>query len=312
MQAHSRHSPAVACRCSRQLRANVPAGIVSRHCCGVHPTPRPLDARGGDRPDEEPTIDETAPDIPILEYDPDREALVEPCRQVEPIGAPEHCVPCFFQDVLTGLLEDGRLREIHGMGSEMGRHPLYEMDVDGRRLAVFQPGLTAPFAAAMLEEVICLGCRKFIACGGAGVLIPDVHCGHVIVPTSAVRDEGTSYHYLPPSREVEPSPEAVAAIEEVLNERGVEYLEGKVWTTDAFYRETRGKVERRRSEGCIAVEMEAAAFFAVARFRGITFGQMLYGGDDVSGDEWDHRDWQRNRTARKELLWLAAEACLRL
>ncbi len=68
----------------------------------------------------------------------------------------------------------------------------------------------------------------------------------------------------------------------------------------------------RRSEGCITVEMEAAAFFAVARFRGVTFAQMLYGGDDVSGEEWDHREWHKRRSVREDLLWLAAEACLLL
>lgn len=250
--------------------------------------------------------------IPILEYDPSPTAVIDPSDHIRRIDAPEHCVPCFFQDVIDGLLEQGRLKEIAAMGSEMGRHPLYEMDVDGRRLAVFQPGLTAPFGAAMLEEVICLGCGKFVACGGAGVLLPDIHVGRVIVPTAAIRDEGTSYHYLPPGREVEPTPEALAAIEAVLEERGIRYLKGKVWTTDAIYRETRAKVERRRDEGCIAVEMEAAAFFAVARFRNVPFGQILYGGDDVSGEEWDRRDWQKHGTVREELLWLAAEACLRL
>lgn len=251
-------------------------------------------------------------DVPILEHDPSPTAVIEPSCHIKPIDAPEHCVPCFFQDVIDGLAEQGRLREIAALGSEMGKHPLYEMEVDGRRVAVLQPGLTAPFAAAMLEEIICLGCRKFVACGAAGVLLPDIHVGRVMVPTSAIRDEGTSYHYLPPGREVQPAPEALAAIEAVLTEHRIDYLSGKVWTTDAIYRETRARVERRREEGCIAVEMEAAAFFAVARFRGVTFGQILYGGDDLSGDEWDHRGWQKRGTVREELLWLAVEACLRL
>jgi uridine phosphorylase len=160
--------------------------------------------------------------------------------------------------------------------------------------------------------VIAHGCRKFVACGGAGVLDRDIDAGHIIVPTSAVRDEGASYHYMPPSREVEASAEGVAAIERVLKERGRPYTVGKTWTTDAFYRETPDKVALRRSEGCITVEMEAAAFFAVARFRGVTFAQMLYGGDDVSGEEWDHREWHTRRSVREDLLWLAAEACLLL
>jgi uridine phosphorylase len=271
--------------------------------------------------------------IPILEYDPSERAVVEPGYHIDYTDAPAACVPCFFQDVIDDLRNDGRLTEIASMGSEMGRHPLYELDLagflesdpdcradlgghvepaDARRLAVFQPGLTAPFAAAMLEEVVYMGCRSFVACGGAGVLLPDVDCGHVIVPTSAVRDEGTSYHYLPPGREVEPSPQAVAAIAAVLAERGGPHLSGKVWTTDAFYRETRAKVDARREEGCIAVEMEAAAFFAVAKFRGVTFGQLLYGGDDLSGEEWDHRGWQKRGSVREGLFRLAVEACLRL
>jgi uridine phosphorylase len=143
------------------------------------------------------------------------------------------------------------------------------------------------------------------------VLDREIVVGHVVVPISAVRDEGTSYHYLPPSREVAASSEGVAAIERTLRRHGVPYLLGKTWTTDAFYRETPDKVARRRAEGCHMVEMEAAAFFAVAQFRGVSFAQMLYAGDDVSGAEWDHREWQR-LPVRERLFWLAAEACLEM
>jgi uridine phosphorylase len=251
-------------------------------------------------------------DYPILEFDPESPAVIQPADHIEPIDAPEHCVPCFFYDVINDLREVGRAREIATMGSEMGRHPLYELDFEGSRLAFFQPGLTAPFAAAMLEEVIRLGCRKFVACGGAGVLDASIPVGRFIVPTVAVRDEGTSYHYLPPAREVAANDKAVHAIERVLVSRGIEHIKGKTWTTDAFYRETRDKVKLRREEGCISVEMEAAAFFAVAQFRGVPFGQILYAGDDVSGADWDPRSWQRRREVREQLFWLAAEACVAL
>ena len=141
----------------------------------------------------------------------------------------------------------------------------------------------------------------------------EIAVGQFIVPTSEVRDEGTSYHYLPPSREVQPDPEAVAAIEEVLSAHQIPFRLGKTWTTDAPYRETIEKVKRRRAEGCITVEMEASAFFAVAKFRNIPLGQILYGGDDVSGEaEWDQRDWHSQFDIREQLFWLAAEACLEL
>jgi uridine phosphorylase len=164
----------------------------------------------------------------------------------------------------------------------------------------------------MLEEAIALGCEKFVACGGAGALRRNIHAGTIVVPLSAVRDEGTSYHYLPPSREVKASPEAIQAIEIVLQNHCRDYITAKTWTTDAPYRETRARIQLRLQEGCSTVEMEAAAFFAVARFRNVFFGQLLYAGDDVSGDTWDPRGWGEPIPVREELFWLAVESCLSL
>jgi uridine phosphorylase len=167
-----------------------------------------------------------------------------------------------------------------------------------------------PMAAMILEETVALGGRKFIAIGGAGVLVPEIAVGHLVVPVAAVRDEGTSYHYLPPGREVSPDRRSVQAIEITLKEAGLAYLTGKTWTTDAIYRETVDKINRRKEEGCLVVEMEAATFFAVAVFRGVQFGQILYGGDDLSGEKWDaRRHWTRHQI-REQLFWLAARACL--
>jgi len=225
---------------------------------------------------------------------------------------PEHCVLCFFRDVIEKLGRRPDARLLSERTWECGSYPLYELDLDGRRLAAFHMPVGAPLAVGMLEELIALGCRKFIACGGAGVLDKEIAVGRILVPTMAVRDEGTSYHYLPPSREVAASPEAVAAIEAILKDRGIDYLEVKTWTTDAPYRETPAMVARRRAEGCLTVEMEAAAFFAVARFRGVILAQMLYAGDDVSAADWDTRDWVSRASVRDRLFSLAAEACLRL
>ena len=249
---------------------------------------------------------------PILEFDPARAALIEPKHLHAGIDMPERAVVCFFQDVIATLLRDHKARLLYNLASEIGLHPIYEVTLRGMRLAVFHPGVGAPLAAGLLEEVIALGGRKFIACGGCGVLDSAIALGHVLVPHAAVRDEGTSYHYLPPAREVEASPRAVAAIEQALEAAGTEYLKTKTWTTDALYRETPDKVKRRRAEGCLTVEMEAAAFFAVARFRNVEFGQILYGGDDVGGEVWDGRGWQGHGTAREKLFWLAADSCLRL
>ncbi|MEP7293658.1 MAG: nucleoside phosphorylase [Chloroflexota bacterium] len=247
--------------------------------------------------------------FPILEFDPALEAFIEPGKVLSRLDhLPEYCVLCFFADVISSVC----VESIHHLGSEIGKNPIYVVEREGTRFAVVHPGVGAPLAAAFLEELIALGCRKFIACGGAGVLNPEIALGHLVIPTSAVRDEGTSYHYLPPGREVAASAKGIRAIQETLDAHAVPYVTGKTWTTDAIYRETPVKIARRRDEGCLTVEMEAAAFFAVAQFRGVTFAQILYGGDDLSGDIWDHRDWVRQPSTRETLFWLAAEACLRL
>ncbi|MBE2270037.1 MAG: nucleoside phosphorylase [Anaerolinea sp.] len=224
---------------------------------------------------------------------------------------PEHCVLCFFAEVIQTVCANAE--QVFTLKSEMGRNPVYVIDYEGKRVGVIHPGVGAPLAVGFLEETIALGGKKFIACGGAGVLNRELTVGHAVIPVTALRDEGVSYHYLPPSREVAASAEAVAALQATLDAHGVPYVTGKTWTTDALYRETPGKVARRRDEGCLTVEMEAAAFFAVAQFRGVTFGQLLYGGDDLSGDVWDHRDWiGGQRTNREKLFWLAVEACVKL
>jgi purine-nucleoside phosphorylase len=104
----------------------------------------------------------------------------------------------------------------------------------------------------------------------------------------------------------------VVAIDEVLAEAGVPHDRGLTWTTDAFFRETPAKVARRREQGCITVDMEASAMFAAAAFRGVVYGQLLYAGDDVSAAEWDHRDWEKQGSARDRLLDLAFAAVLKL
>ena len=248
---------------------------------------------------------------PILEFDGEAEAIIEPRKVIKQLDTmPTHGVICFFYDVIAHFVELGLVQEVFAMGSEMGRHPIYVHEVQGQRVALFHPGVGAPLAAGLLEEVIALGCRNFIACGGAGVLNRELAMGNLVVPTGAVRDEGTSYHYLPPSREVAPSPAAVAAIEATLQRRNVTFTAGKTWTTDAIYRETRARMALRRAEGCVTVEMEAAALFAVAQFRGVQLGQILYCGDNLDGDEWDGRGWQKHWSVREVLVELAAEACL--
>jgi uridine phosphorylase len=249
---------------------------------------------------------------PILEFDPIREAMVEPTRVIEPGDVAEHCVICFFKEVLDKVAVEYAAQVAVDIGWSDGPHLIHEIIYQGRRLAFFFPGIGAPLAAGLFEEAIAFGCKKFIVCGGCGVLEKGIAVGHLIIVSSAIRDEGVSYHYLPPGREVSANPAGVSALINVLEKEKIPYRVGKTWTTDGPYRETAVKVAARRQEGCLTVEMEAAGLMAVAKFRGVVLGQILYGGDDLSGSNWDNRKWQDRTEIRENLFWLAAQACLSL
>lgn len=251
-------------------------------------------------------------EFPIIEYDPCTDAVINPPPGKDGFRLPERAVLCFPQKTVDAVVADGVREPIGHLQSSMGKHPIYAVEAFGTTIAVCQPGLGASFAAAFLDEMIALGCRKVIACGTCGVLDPGMPKGMVVVPTSAVRDEGTSYHYLSPSREVGCAAEAVPVIEEVLRAHNCHYVLGKTWTTDGVYRETPARVKRRREEGCLTVEMEASAMFAVAQFRGIRIGMLLHCSDDVSGEVWDPRGDHGVFTGDEKIFWLALEACARL
>jgi uridine phosphorylase len=254
-------------------------------------------------PDDEP---------PILEFDPSPTAVIEPGHMVERLEhAPEHAVLCLFGEVIERLARDGT-EVLWELSAAHGVHPVYRVEVDGRVIAVFHPGVGAPLAGAFFEEAIEAGCRKFVGIGMAGGLVPALTIGHVSVPNSAVRDEGTSYHYLHASREVQPAAGIVATLEMVLARHDVPFVSGKTWTTDAPYRETRRKVERRVAEGCITVEMEASALFAIAGFRNVPLGMMFMTSDNLSGEEWDPSGFGEHLDTRELLLRLACEAVLEL
>ena len=249
---------------------------------------------------------------PILEFDPSPTAILQPHARPLLGGTPHQAVLCFFQDVLTELADSGKLRPVGHLVSEIGKNNIYELVGQEKSLLVMHPGVGAALAVGFMEELIGMGVRQLIACGGCGVLKSDIAAGHPVIINSAVRDEGTSYHYLPPGRQVSASPQAVTALQKVFDQHHLLYETGKSWTTDGLYRETPAKRDRRLAEGCLVVEMEAAAFFAVAQFRHVTFGQVVYGGDLVVPEGWDKRSWDRRTSVRQDLFWLAVEACQNL
>ena len=224
---------------------------------------------------------------------------------------PGVAVLCFFHEVLTNLAASGELVERYRLRSEFGVNPVYVMDVEGRAVTVTHPGVGAPLAVAFAEELVGLGVTTLVACGGAGALV-ERELGHVMVVDSALRDEGTSYHYAAPSRVIDADPLGVRVATETLERLGAPFEVGRTWTTDALYRETPSRIARRVGEGCAMVDMESSAFIAATRFLGVRFAQLLYAGDSLTGGSWDSRHWVHAGDVREGLLRAAARVALAL
>lgn len=247
-----------------------------------------------------------------MKFDIDSKAKINPSNLTAKTDVPECCVITFFGDVINEMLQSNQLKQIATFYSCTINLPVYETIYNSKPVGLVQGFLGAAGSAALLEELIVMGFKKFIVCGAAGVLQKNIQVGHLVLPYSAVRDEGVSYHYIEPSREVECNKHAIKTIEEFLKNENIPFIKAKTWTTDAFYRETENKIALRVSEGCVTVEMEAAAFFAVSTFRNVVLGQLLFGGDDLSGVEWDARRWSSREEIRRSLVQLSLKACLKL
>jgi uridine phosphorylase len=245
-------------------------------------------------------------EFPILEYDRSKKAIIEPNRSKKN-KFPEYCVLTFFGEVLEKYLKTMKNKIIGEYKSEMSTFSVYEIKYKGIKVCLIQAVVGSASIAMMTDWLIGGGVKYLICCGGCGVL-KNIPPGDVIIPIKALRDEGASYHYLPPKRDISINKIAINAIKETLKKNNIMYIECKTWTTDAFYRETNAMVKYRKEEGCEVVEMECATMASVAKFRKIIFGQLLYSGDIiVSNEKYDDRGWYKNLNARERLFYLSME-----
>ncbi len=149
------------------------------------------------------------------------------------------------------------------------------------------PGIGAPYAAMILETLICWGARRVIFLGWCGAVAEQVKIGELILPTAALIDEGTTRNYVEPaSGQSKPATSMLTAFEQVLHENRIDFHSGKIWTTDAVYRETPEKVGNFQQQGVLAVEMEVSALFSVAQFRQVELGAILVVSDELSTFKW--------------------------
>lgn len=226
----------------------------------------------------------------LQEFDPARRAVINPDQMFQPIpNFPETMVSIFSHQLFDKILEFLGGEEIACTNDVDGIWPVYEVKYKGRRFAFYKARLGAPACVGSFEDVIPMGVKRIILLGNCGVLDRSIQDCGIIIPTRALRDEGTSYHYAPAADFIEVNKKHRDTFAQLLQDFGYSSVSGTTWTTDAFYRETAKKVAARKRQGAICVEMECAAMQALCDFRGVEFFQFLYAGDNLDHSGWDPR-----------------------
>ena len=243
--------------------------------------------------------------FPVLEYDDDPSARLDPAHYACEGFDTDKLVITFFPEVIEDLL---RTKQIQKYVSIPGENPLTVYKFAEKPDVLLTLGqVGCPACAGNLDLFNAMGIKKAMFCGGGGVLDKNIGVGQVLVVDGAIRDEGFSYQYIPASRVIYTDPAVTEIIVSFLEKRGVSYLRGLTWTTDAIFRETAQRIETRRKEGAKIVEMEQAGCIAVSRFRRFSYGALIYGGDDLAGEEWDGRGWRSRKGVRSDLVRLCTE-----
>ena len=229
--------------------------------------------------------------IPILEFDDNPQAVIMPNHEGLDLQLPKKCVYAFLEEEIDRYAQEVGAKCVGEFVSATKTYPVYVINYKGEEICLAQAPVGSAPAAQFMDWLIGYGVEQIISTGTCGVLM-NIEENAFLVPVRALRDEGASYHYAPPSRYMDVNVEAISAIEQVLEQRGIPYEEVMTWSTDGFYRETAEKVVYRKEEGCAVVEMECAALAAVAQLRRVVWGQLLFTADSLADlENYDSRDW---------------------
>jgi len=222
-------------------------------------------------------------------FDNTTEEILKPSHMVKKVeGFPEIVIVTFGKKMLDILVNKYKSEIISTVkaGIEI---PIYKTIFKDKEIAFYLTWIGGPATVGILEEIIVKGGRKILLFGSAGSLDKTITDGHIIVPTFAYRDEGTSYHYVSAQEGDFIEVKTAKHLSNIFTDIGIPTIEGKTWTTDAIYRETYRNKELRKKEGCITVEMECASVMAMAQFRKVDIYQFLYTADNLDCGEWESR-----------------------
>lgn len=238
-------------------------------------------------------------------YDP-APGLIAPDFEKLSLSLPAKAIFAFLGEKrIARFVESKGGKEIGHFISLTKSFPLYEIPTEKEPILLMQAPVGAPAAVLMEERLFAYGVEKILAIGCCGALtaLPE----NVFLPvTKAYREEGTSYHYLPPEPFISFDEKPRQALEQYFKEKNLSYTPCTTWTSDGFFRETKEKIRQRIADGCQVVDMEASALAACARFRKKTFAQILFTADTLAHMTHDQRHW--GEESRNAALTLAYEA----
>ena len=198
----------------------------------------------------------------------------------------DKCLILFSKEIHDYLLSRYDCAVVGHIGACNGVTPIYRFDLDGEPVAFYLSAIGSAIASGSCYEAHWqTGAAKFLMFGSCGSLDGERTRGRYIVPTEAYRGEGASYYYAPAADYIKiKTADRLAAI---FDELSAPCVQGRVWTTDSMLRETVGLVQRRRAEGCLAVEMELAGVEALCDFYGLTLYDFLEAGDVLAESGYD-------------------------
>lgn len=251
----------------------------------------------------------------LQEFDPVSAELIDVRKHHPPMEEmPKVMVSCFASVTFERMLQGLNAVPIAQSKSANMVYPIYRAEVDGLPLAFQMAAVGAPCCVASLDECFARGVETVVLFGNCGVLDRNIADCSIIIPTSAMRDEGTSFHYAPPSDEIAVNPRYTQLFEQLLRERGISFTSGKCWTTDAFYRENYDRMRRRKAAGCVCVDMECSAVAAMAQFRQKEVFQFFYAADNLDAEKWDERSLSQHSLVEEKdrVAQLALDMALRV
>lgn len=225
------------------------------------------------------------------------------------IRLPKVAVGVFSSHLFNDIVEKFSTNEVGYISSANVERNVYIIKYKETLLTLFMAGVSSSWICADMEELHAQGVEKFIIFGNCGVLDSSIEDCSIIIPTLAYRDEGASYHYIEESDTIEMNQKYRDEFKEVLKEYNFNYVEGPTWTTDAFYRETVGKIKKYKELGVKTVEMEGATIAAVSKYLNTDYFTFYYAGDNLDAVEWDERSLYGsvNIDKKKEVTILALE-----